>query len=93
MLPVVWNSKATANLAKILDFIATRSPLAADMMQERFSRAVERLPDHPLAYREGLVPGTRELVVHASYVLVYRVEIGEIRIVAILHTSQQYPPE
>lgn len=62
------------------------------MMQERFSRALERLPDHPLAYREGMVPGTRELVVHPSYVLIYRVGAGEIRIVSVLHTSQQYPP-
>ena len=68
------------------------SPAAADVMQDRFARAIEHLPDHPLSYREGAVSGTRELVVHPSYMLVYRVEIGEIRIVAILHTSQQYPP-
>lgn len=92
MLPVVWNDQAKLHLVGILDFIAARNPSAADMMQERFARSIEHLPDHPLAYREGLVPGTRELVVHPSYILVYRVEISEIRIVAVLHTSQQYPP-
>lgn len=37
------------------------------------------------------VPGVREAVVHATYILVYHVEDERIVILAVLHTRQQYP--
>lgn len=75
----------------LLDYIAERNSQAADQMQALFSRLVERLPEQPMLYREGREPGTREAIVHPNYVLVYRVERSAIRIVSVLHASQQYP--
>jgi len=42
-------------------------------------------------YRPGLVAGTREIVVHPNYVVIYRVTISAIEIINVLHSRQQYP--
>jgi len=52
---------------------------------------VSNLPQHPYLYRPGLVAGTREIVVHPNYVVIYRVTISAIEIINVLHSRQQYP--
>jgi toxin ParE1/3/4 len=49
------------------------------------------LAEHPYLFRPGRVSGTRELVVHTNYVVVYRVLTTSVEIVAVLHTRQRYP--
>jgi addiction module RelE/StbE family toxin len=93
MARVRWSDEAERDLAQILDFIAGRNPAAADRMQALFANAVKNLPDHPLIYREGRIAGTREIVVHPNYFLVYRIASDAVWIVNILHTARQYPPE
>lgn len=90
---VRWSDEAERDLVEILDFIAQQNPAAADRMQALFSRAVKNLRDHPLIYREGRVSGTREIVVHPSYVLIYRIAPDVVWIVDVLHSARQYPPE
>jgi toxin ParE1/3/4 len=56
------------------------------------SRALfSQLPQHPYLYRLGRVSGTRELVAHPNYIVVYRVSATAIEIVSILHSRQQFP--
>lgn len=93
MAAIRWSDEAERDLMQILDFIAERNPAAADRMRDLFARAVENLRDHPLSYREGLVSGTREIVVHPNYVLIYRIAIDGVWIVNVLHTARRYPPE
>ena len=76
---VRWSDEAERDLVEILDFIAQQNPAAADRMQALFSQAVKNLRDHPLIYREGRVSGTREIVVHPNYVLIYRIGAGGLQ--------------
>lgn len=91
MLPIVWRAKATNNLTSILDYIGDRNLSAADDLQEAIESATSQLPQHPYLYRLGRVAGTRELVVHPNYVVVYRVATTAIEILTVLHSRQKYP--
>lgn len=61
-------------------------------MDDRFSEAVTALVDFPLSGREGLISGTRELIPHASYRLVYEIFGETVWILALVHTSREWPP-
>lgn len=93
MAAVRWSDEAERDLVQILDFIAERNPAAADRLQVRFSNVVKNLQDLSLIYREGRVSGTREIVVHPNYVLIYRIGADAVWIVNVLHSARRYPPE
>ncbi|MBB6559132.1 addiction module RelE/StbE family toxin [Acidovorax soli] len=83
---------AEKDRADIVDFIAQDNPLAAIRMDEIFSAAVGRLAEHPLLGRSGQIPGTRELIPHESYRLVYEVQADTVWILALVHTARLWPP-
>lgn len=93
MAAVRWSDEAERDLVQILDFIAERNPAAADRLQVRFSDVVNNPQDRSLIYREGRVSGTREIVVHPNYVLIYRIGADAVWIVNVLHSARRYPPE
>ncbi|NCN23821.1 MAG: type II toxin-antitoxin system RelE/ParE family toxin, partial [Gallionella sp.] len=86
MLPVLWRTKARSGLALITGYIAERNPIAAQRLKDAIEQSVSNLPQHPYLYRSGLVAGTREIVVHPNYVVVYRVTIFAIEIINVLHS-------
>ena len=92
-MKVFWTSAAEQDRADILDFIGRDKPLAAIGMDERFGDAAGRLSAHPLLGRAGRVAGTRELVVHTSYILVYDVIADSVRVLRVLHAARQWPPQ
>lgn len=71
---VIWTPEAQRDRADIWDYIAADNPSAAVRMDELFSDAAARLAVHPVLGREGRVPGTRELIPHESYCLIYEIE-------------------
>ena len=89
---VVWTLSAVQDRADIVDFIANDNPLAAIRMDELFSAAVGRLAEHPLLGRPGQIPGTRELIPHESYRLVYEVRTDTVWILTLVHTARLWPP-
>lgn len=91
MLPVRWLPDARTKLATILGYIAERNDVAASKLQDEIERATSQLPQHPYLYRPSRVAGTREIVVHHNYVVVYRVRPSVIEIVSVLHSRQRYP--
>ena len=91
MLPVRWLPDASIKLATIIQYIAERNDVAASKLQDEIERATSQLPQHPYLYRPGRVAGTREIVVHHNYVVVYRVRPSVIEIVSVLHARQRYP--
>ena len=66
--------------------------LAATRMDEIFSAAVGRLAEHPLLGRAGQIPGTRELIPHESYRVVYEVRAETVWILTLVHTARLWPP-
>jgi addiction module RelE/StbE family toxin len=88
---VEWRSDARASLREILDYISERNLIAAFNLGEEIERATTALPQHPYLYRLGKVAGTREMVVHPNYVVVYKVTVTAIEVIDVLHSRQQYP--
>lgn len=91
MLPIIWRDSARANLTQIIRYIAEEDPQAARHLKDRLESAVLPLAEHPYLYRSGRVLGTREVVVHPNYVLVYRVAADCVEVVSVLHSRQEYP--
>ena len=81
---------ARAQLSEILEYISDRNLVAASELYKNIEAAISALPQHPYLYRFGRVPGTREIVVHPNYLVVYRVT-NRIEIVTVLHARQEYP--
>jgi toxin ParE1/3/4 len=91
MLPVRWSDEANDDLGDILAYIGHFNPDAADALNDKIDAAVFPLSDHPYLGREGRVPGTREVIAHPNYIVVYRIGIREVLIVNVLHARQNYP--
>ena len=89
---VFWTSGAERDRADIIEFIGQNNPIAAIRMDELFAAAAGRLADHPLLGRTGQVPGTRELIAHESYRLVYELHDDSIWVLTLVHTRRRWPP-
>ncbi len=89
---VVWTPEAEQDRADVWDYIAADNPCAAARMDELFSDAVARLAEHPRLGKPGKISGTRKLIPHESYRLVYEVEREMVWILALVHTARQWPP-
>ncbi|EFL91464.1 addiction module [Candidatus Regiella insecticola LSR1] len=88
---IIWTPEAQRDRADIWDYISTDNPLAAARMDELFSCAVTKLAAHPMIGRPGKIPGTRELIPHKSYRLVYEIANDTLWILALVHTARQWP--
>ncbi len=89
---VVWTPEAEQDRDDVWDYIATDNVGAAARMDELFSDVVAHLADFPLMGRAGKIAGTRELILHESYRLVYEVEGETIWVLALVHTARRWPP-
>lgn len=49
------------------------------------------LDQHPMMGRVGRIKGTRELVAHPNYILIYRIIDGAAEVLRVKHAAQQYP--
>jgi toxin ParE1/3/4 len=90
-LTIEWSPSARRDLARIIEYIAADNPAAAQKLRERLEGVVSPLSEHPYLFRPGRIAGTREIVAHPNYVIVYRVLSDRIRVSAVLHARQQYP--
>lgn len=88
-----WTLEARADRRTIYDHIEADNPQAALELDELFTSRAARLETHALIGRPGRVTGTRELVLHRNYVLIYDLAGDMVRILRILHAARQWPPE
>lgn len=73
-MSVIWTPEAVQDRLSIWDYIAIDSPSAAARMDILFDEATRHLEKYPQLGKEGVVHGTRELIVHPSYRLVYEID-------------------
>jgi toxin ParE1/3/4 len=91
-MEIIWRASALNDLEAIREFIAQDNPHAAARVLTAIRDAVERLARHPGLGRAGRVEGTRELIISdAPYIVAYRAAENQVRILAIIHTSRQWP--
>ena len=91
MLNLAWKAEATFQFESILEYIAERNFNAAQRLDALIHERVETLRKFPELGRPGRVQGTRELVPHPNYIVVYRAETTTVRVLNILHARRRYP--
>lgn len=89
---VTWTLAAQEDRNAITDHIAIENPRAAASMDQVFSDAAARLGDFPMLGHAGAIRGTREFIPHESYRIVYEVDTDTVWVLAVVHTSRQWPP-
>ena len=62
-------------------------------MDELFTEVSSRLIKHPFLGKPGRIAGTRELIPHANYRLIYEVLPDQLRILALVHTARLWPTQ
>ena len=87
-----WTPEALDDRRAIYDYIEVDNPRAALKLDELFSEKVHHLIDHPGLGRIGRVSGTRELVVHKNYILIYDTTTDVVRVLRVLHVAMRWPP-
>lgn len=78
------------DLEVITDYIAAHNSTAAYELEDHILHSAESLAEHPYKGISGRVAGTRELLVHPNYWLIYEVAYY-IKITGVLHTRKLYP--
>lgn len=86
-MDIKWTLRAKRNLDSILEHIAKDKPLAASNFVALLLKKAAILKEHPTLGRAGKL-GTRELVVHQNYIVVYRVT-DCVEVLRIKHAKQR----
>lgn len=88
-MKIAWTRLAADDLEHIDVYFSKDNPAATDRVIATLRQSVEKLTDFPSLGREGLVKGTRELVITTlPCVISYRVKAGTVQILAALHTAR-----
>ncbi|QBP58834.1 type II toxin-antitoxin system RelE/ParE family toxin [Burkholderia pseudomallei] len=80
---------AEADLLGILEFIGEDDPDAALALVQMIREKVEGLRVRPKLYRAGRISGTREMVVHHNYIVVYSVDADLVEVLNVKHARQK----
>jgi len=78
----------------IMDYIAKDNPIAAYELDELIESKANQLIERPKLYQASRrVRGTREMIVHPNYIIIYRivVESDTVEILRVKHAAQQWP--
>ena len=86
-----WTKTALDNLGKIADYIAKDNLERAKTFIQEIREETNLLVEFHSVGRAGRVVGTRELVAHKNYIVVYRLKGVDVQIIRIHHVAQKYP--
>jgi addiction module RelE/StbE family toxin len=90
MPPLIWTPSALRDIRRLHQFLAEKSPEAAQRAVKTIREAVNILAKHPESGRpvEEMLPGFRELIVgfgQSAYVTLYQYDGAQIVILAVRH--------
>ena len=88
-MAIRWTRGALRNLQDLFDYIAADDPVRAASFARELKDKIERLDAFPGLGQPGLLPGTRELVLHANYRVIYRVKGTEVQVLRIQHHAMR----
>ncbi|MES2759052.1 MAG: type II toxin-antitoxin system RelE/ParE family toxin [Pseudomonadota bacterium] len=91
-MELFWTPEAVQDREDIYDAIDIDNPTAALALDELFAERAGRLVDHPGLGKPGRIAGTRELVAHRNYILIYDTSGDLVRVLRVLHAARQWPP-
>ncbi|MCK9202184.1 MAG: type II toxin-antitoxin system RelE/ParE family toxin [Gallionella sp.] len=91
-MKIRWTPEAEEERFAIWAYIAENNPEAAARMDVLFSAAAASLAEQPQLGRAGKIAGTRELIPHENYRLVYEVADRTVWILALVHVARLWPP-
>ncbi|SER91741.1 addiction module toxin, RelE/StbE family [Vreelandella subterranea] len=89
-LPIHWHDEAINDLFELVVYIAERDPQAARRLRIRIEAAISSVAEHPYLHQVGRLPGTREIVAHPNFIVVYQVT-DRIEVISVVHSRQNYP--
>lgn len=93
---LTWTELADKDLDVAEEYIAedSGSPLIAiDVILKIIETVDMVLPEHPQAGRNGVVKGTRELVIEGvPYIVIYRLieRLDQLQILRVMHDAQEW---
>ena len=87
----VWKQTAIADRRGITSYIAQDNPRAAVELGDLLIQQAGLLDQHPTMGREGRVKGTRELVAHPNYILIYRIVGQVVEVLRVKDAAQKWP--
>ncbi len=91
---VRWTTPAREQFVSAYEYIAGENRAAAARTADQIWESTQLLARHRMAGREGRVDGTRELVILGTpFIVAYRIEKNEARILAVLHAGREWPEE
>jgi addiction module RelE/StbE family toxin len=87
-----WSRTAYSDLINIIDYIADDNLEAAQKVKDDIESKANNLREFPEMGRPGRVENTRELIVWSNFILVYQAKSSSVKILRVLHSAQQWPP-
>ena len=87
---IEWRPSARKDLLEIIKYIGKDSSFTAQIFSEKIKEKISVLSEHPELGRIGVVSGTRELVIHSNYAIIYEIRAAKIEIVRIKHAARTY---
>lgn len=88
---IYWSKQAVRDMIAIGRRVAVDSPERAKSLMQRIAARAEPLAAYPQLGRAGVKAGTRELVAHPHYLVIYRVLPGRIDILRVKHSARKAP--
>ena len=89
---VDWHPLARADLAELVAYIASESPVAAYRVNDENRKQSSLLAIHPEIGRPGRVRGTRELVITGTpYIAAYGLAGDVVTVLRLLHGARRWP--